>query len=56
MVTQTELAVGIILPIVGGFLNSVWNLPGNVATSDMIRVVRRPAEESGWCWEHFWMV
>mmetsp|Transcript_41185 Transcript_41185/g.129367 ORF Transcript_41185/g.129367 Transcript_41185/m.129367 type:complete len:353 (-) Transcript_41185:164-1222(-) len=56
MVTQTELAVGIVLPIVGGFLNSVWNLPGNVATSDMIRVVRRPAEESGWCWEHFWMV
>eukprot|EP00960_Hanusia_phi_P018595 549092-Hanusia_phi.AAC.1 len=51
-----ELAVGIVLPLVGGFLNSIWNLPGNIATPDVIRVVRRPADVSGWSWEHFWMV
>jgi len=46
------------LPIVGGVLNSVWNLPGNPRVPHWFRAVESASgrDEPGWLWEHFWLV
>lgn len=46
------------LPLVGGVLNSVWNLPGNPHAPHWFRAVESASgrDEPGWLWEHFWFV